>query len=106
MASKITFIPRERIEAEAVKTLCDYCLKYGDIDRPPIPVEEILESHLELKFGFANLSEKLNTPGVLGATWVLDRKVLIDETLDPVEHPRNEGRYRFTVALWVESCEP
>ncbi len=98
MGRKLNFIPRDKIEAEAVKTLCDYGRRYGDVTKPPIPVEEVLESHLELKFGFDNLPEKLKIPGVLGATWVLDRKVVIDETLDPVEHPALEGRYRFTVA--------
>lgn len=98
MAPKVNYMPRERIESEAMKTICDYGRKFGVIARPPIPAEEILESLLGLTLGFDNLPEILNTPGILGATWVLDRKVLIDETLDPEVYPWKEGRFRFTVA--------
>lgn len=35
---------------------------------------------------------------VLGATWIQDKVVLVDQSLDPTDNPRKEGRYRFTLA--------
>jgi hypothetical protein len=35
---------------------------------------------------------------ILGAIFFDDRRVVIDEGLDPEENPTKEGRYRFTLA--------
>jgi len=98
MTKKVKFLPKEHIEAATLKLLAEYGKKYEQITAPPIPVEEILEAHLEVDFSFDNLSNLLGLPNVLGATWFRDKKVLIDESLDPTIHPMKEGRYRFTVA--------
>jgi hypothetical protein len=37
-------------------------------------------------------------PDILGAIWFDDRRIVIDESLDPEENPSKEGRYRFTLA--------
>ena len=72
--------------------------------KPPAPVEEILEKQLKLSLGFDDLHQRLGIPrrgeepDVLGALWAERREVLIDESLDPEEHPEREGRYLFTLA--------
>jgi len=57
----------------------------------PIPVEQWIESPLGFHFGFADLSYL--GEGVLGATFIREREILIDEGV--TDH---EGRCRFTCA--------
>ncbi len=102
---KVDFLPKQRIERAALSLLGEYGAKFGVIDGPPIPAEGILESHLQLNLGFDDLSVRLGAADVLGATWVLTREVLVDESLDPSVYPQKEGRYRFTVAHEVGHWE-
>jgi hypothetical protein len=92
------FFKPEAIEAEALHLLAEYSGKFGTLAAPPVPVEEILEAHLGLAFDFDDLATTFGASDVLGATWVLERRVLIDQSLDPAETPAMEGRFRFTVA--------
>lgn len=75
-----------------------YGEQYGTIAEPPIPIEEIVECTLDLSFEFDDLMGKFNCPDVLGASWLEEKRVVIDESLDPGVHSEKEGRYRFTVA--------
>lgn len=95
---KVKYLPPSHIETAAFNLLVGYGQKYGEISKPPIPVDAILESHLELDFSIENLSALLKRTDVLGATWVKNRKISIDQSLDPTQRPFTEGRFRFTVA--------
>lgn len=95
---KVPYLPTEDIEAASLILLSKYGAKYGPVAAPPVPVEEILEAHLGLGFDFDDLPKRLGVPDVLGATWVAQRRVLIDQSLDPTVNPAKEGRYSFTVA--------
>jgi len=95
---QVKYLPEKHIRDSALCLLARYGEKFGPVERPPIPVEEILEAHLELQLGFDDLAKRLGVPDVLGATWVRERRVLIDQSLDPTQYPLKEGRYRFTVA--------
>lgn len=95
---KVPYLRKEKIERAARDLLDGYVQKFGAVEEGPVPVEEILESHLELSLNFTDLPARLGYPDVLGATWIQDRNVIIDQSLDPHEHPDKEGRYRFTVA--------
>lgn len=57
----------------------------------PIPIDTWIEAPLGIRFGFADLSEL--GENVLGAAYVADREILIDERV--LSH---NGRYRFTCA--------
>jgi hypothetical protein len=92
------YLPESDIEAEALCTLAEYGRKFGEVARPPVPVEQILEAHLQLTLEVDDLPAVVGTVGVLGATYVQDRRVVIDQSLDPSEFPAMLGRYRFTVA--------
>jgi len=92
------FIPESVIESEALGLLIEYGRKFGAVTRPPVPVEEILEAHLGLTLEIDDLPALLEIPGVLGATYVQDRRVVIDQSLDPSEFPARLGRFRFTVS--------
>ena len=95
---KVKYLKPEQIDIASLKLIEKYGCKYGLVDKPPIPVEEILEAHLGLSFAFEDLSATFRLQDVLGATWIQDRRVAVDQSLDPYEYPAKEGRYRFTVA--------
>ena len=95
---KVTYLRPEQIEIASLKLIEQYGRKFGLVDKPPIPVEEILEAHLGLSFDFEDLAATFGVQDVLGATWIQDRRVAVDQSLDPLEYPTKEGRYRFTVA--------
>jgi len=81
-----------------ISLLGEYGRRFGVVESPPIPAEEIMECFLELELGFDDLPRWLGMPDVLGATWVGEKRVLIDESLDATLPTVVEGRYRFTVA--------
>lgn len=94
----VKFLRKEEIEAASRRLLMAYHQQFGPEGYLPIPVEEILESHLGLTLDFDDLRRRLGMADVLGATWVHDRLVVIDQSLDPTVDARKEGRYRFTIA--------
>ena len=73
---------------------------------PPIPIEDIVEKHLKLGFEFDDMHQLFGVPrsglgfepDILGAIFFDERRIVIDESLDPEENPSMEGRYRFTLA--------
>ncbi len=103
MAKKFKPLSKGDIEGAADKLLAEYQRASGTNLTLPIPVEDLLERHLELTLDFDDLHARLGVPmmgdepEVLGALWVNSREVFIDQSLDPEEHPYREGRYRFSV---------
>jgi hypothetical protein len=96
--AKVRFLKHDQIENATLCLLAEYGRKYGEVSEPPVPVEEILSAHLGLTLDFDDLPTRLGTPDVLGATWIADKLVIIDQSLDPIENPCKEGRYRFTLS--------
>jgi hypothetical protein len=94
----VPFLTREQIEDQAADLLLSYGAKYGVVSKPPIPADEILNIHLKVSFDFDDLPGLLKVDAdVFGATWLDERQVIIDESLDPTNHPEMIGRYNFTV---------
>ncbi|MBF0424594.1 MAG: ImmA/IrrE family metallo-endopeptidase [Magnetococcales bacterium] len=94
----VKYLRKEESEAASRRLLLAYHERFGPDGYLPIPVEEILESHLGLTLEFDDLRRRLGVADVLGATWVKERRVVIDQSLDPTVDSRKEGRYRFTIA--------
>ena len=83
---------RRMIETRALTCLERCRRKLGLEEFPlPVPVEDWIEGPLGIRFGVTDLSHL--GPDVLGATFVKEREILIDER---VTH--HEGRCRFTCA--------
>jgi Zn-dependent peptidase ImmA (M78 family) len=61
--------------------------------KPPIDVDEIVEGYLELTLEIVDLKERLGMPDALGATWLDEGCVRIDQSLEG-----KEGRLAFTIA--------
>lgn len=103
MTKKVRLLSKADIERSTERLLKEYQLACGQALTLPIPVEEILETHLKLTLDFDDLHEKLfiprsgPEPEILGALWADTREVFIDQSLDPEENPHLEGRYRFSL---------
>lgn len=106
MPKKVPYLREEQIERDAAALLAEYAQARNVVIAPPIPIEDIVEKHLKLGIEFDDMHRLLNhprsglglDPDILGAIWFDDRRIVIDESLDPVENPSKEGRYRFTLA--------
>ena len=96
---QVPFLSERTIEGEA-QLLLDEWAEAGRpaVTEPPVPIEDILEMHLELGFFLADLRSELGHPDVLGGIWFGDRMIKVDQSLDPSASPKLLGRYRFTIA--------
>lgn len=92
------FIPEPRISNAAFNLLVEYGQKFTAITEPPIPVDAILESHLQLSLAFRDLRKELGHDDVLGAISMADKTIFVDDELDPSANAQQLGRYNFTVA--------
>jgi hypothetical protein len=91
----VRWMPKEEIAFLASTLLEDY----QDFARksvvPPVPVENVIERYLGLSLEYDDLQAMLNLPDILGATWIKDRRIVIDQSLlDKKQH----GRMFFTMA--------
>ena len=99
MTINVKYMSEQQIERDALGLLEAYFHDLGQPIQIPIPADEILETFLGLSLGFDDLGRLLGVPDtdILGALWVDRREVLIDQSLDPYDHPEMEGRYNFSV---------
>lgn len=104
MTKKVPYITTDAIEQDAAALLAEYALAKGVVIVPPIPIEDIIEKHLKLGIEFDDthslfgIPRSGTAPDILGAMFFNEERIVIDESLDPEEHPAMEGRYRFTLA--------
>lgn len=106
MPKKVPYLREEQIERDATALLAEYAHARSVVITPPIPIEDIVEKHLKLGIEFDDMHRLLRVPrsglgldtDILGAIFFDDRRIVIDESLDPEENPSREGRYRFTLA--------
>ena len=105
MSRVVPFLADEAIERDAASLLAEYSRARGIAVAAPIPVEDIVEKHLKLRIEFDDTHKLFSVPrhsgrdaDILGAIFFNERRIVIDESLDPDERPGIEGRYRFTLA--------
>jgi Zn-dependent peptidase ImmA (M78 family) len=103
MSRPIPYLSEEAIERDAAALLHEYASARGVLIEPPVPIEDIVEKHLKLGIEFDDTHHLFGVPrpapdpDILGAIFFDDRRIVIDESLDPEENPAKEGRYRFTL---------
>ena len=104
MTKFVPYLSEEVIERDAAALLAEYAQARGVTVKPPIPIEEIIEKHLKLRFEFDDTHKLFGIPrdpecdaDILGAIFFDEARIVIDESLDPEENPAKEGRYRFTL---------
>ena len=106
MPRKVPYLAEEQIERDTAALLAGFEQARGVIIKPPIPIEDIVEKYLKLAIEFHDTHRLFDVPrsglgfdpDILGAMFFDERLIVIDESLDPVENPSKEGRYRFTLA--------
>jgi hypothetical protein len=106
MIKKVPYLYEEQIERDASALLAEFSAARGVVIAPPIPIEDVIEKHLKLRIEFDNTHRLFGVPrsgpgldpDILGAIYFDDRRIVIDESLDPEENPSREGRYRYTLA--------
>jgi Zn-dependent peptidase ImmA (M78 family) len=94
----VGYLSDEAIEAEAGALLAGYARKTGAAIRVPALLLDDLLQYLGLRFEMEDLRTRFGVPDVMGAIWIEDRFVRIDEMLDPDEQPAMRGRFYFTLA--------
>lgn len=104
MPKNVPYLHQERIERDAAVLLSEYEQTRGVVITRRVPIEDIVEKHLKLGIEFDDMHQLLRVPrsalgpDILGAIFFDERRIVIDESLDPEENPVKEGRYRFTLA--------
>jgi Zn-dependent peptidase ImmA (M78 family) len=98
---KVPWKDQSQISFEADQLRRDYQAFIGTRISVPIPVEGIIERYLGLHLSFDDLEEILGEPDILGATWIEEKRIIINSTL----LEGSEGRQAFTagheVGHWV-----
>ena len=104
MTKFVPYLSEEVIERDAAALLAEYAQARGVTVKPPIPIEDIVEKHLKLRFEFDDTHKLFGIPrdpecdaDILGAIFFDEARIVIDESLDPEENPAKEGRFRFTL---------
>jgi Zn-dependent peptidase ImmA (M78 family) len=99
--NKVDWLTKTEIEQEASNLLSDWSAFIGEATRPPVPVEAIIENFLGIALEYEDLDAILGIPGVLGATWVNEKKMAINHCL----LDGGEGRIIFTcgheIGHWI-----
>lgn len=95
---RVPYLTDRQIEREATALLEEWASARGESVVPPIPVDDLIELHLELTYEIDDLREQFGHDDILGAIWFNDAIIRVDRSLDPDQHPQMLGRYRFTLA--------
>jgi Zn-dependent peptidase ImmA (M78 family) len=106
MRVRVPCLPEKSIEGDAENLLSEYEREKGIRLELPIPIDDIVEKYLKLGIEFDDTHKRFGVPrsegyldpDILGAIYFDERRIVIDESLDPEERPEFEGRYRFTLA--------
>src|SRR5437762_2222635 len=88
---KLRFMKDNEFEDEAALLLAEYGNKHGQVTAPPIPVDDIVEIYLKLRLEFLDMQKLFGVDDVHGALWVNEKRVGIDQRLDPGQNPARLG---------------
>jgi hypothetical protein len=106
MGLKVSYVSDEAIEKDAHALLADYAQARGIAIEAPISIDDIIEKHLKIGIEFDDTHRLFKVPrsgigfdpDILGAIFFDQKRIVIDECLDPDTFPAKEGRYRYTAA--------
>ncbi|EAQ34927.1 hypothetical protein NB311A_05895 [Nitrobacter sp. Nb-311A] len=106
MTKFVSYVPDEAIEKDAQALLAGYGHARGVTIEAPIAIDDIIEKYLKIGIEFDDTHRLFGVPrsgigfdpDILGAIFFEQKRIVIDESLDPDANPAREGRYRYTVA--------
>lgn len=93
----VPFVTQQAVDIDVDMLLAEYGNKHGQVLAPPIPVEEIIELYLELELAFLDMQAEFGTDKIHGALWVNEKRIGVEQSLEPDTNPSKLGRYRFTL---------
>lgn len=91
---KVSWLGKDEIGFRADELLNQWEIFTGQPVKPPIPVEAIAEKYLKITLEYDDLNQVFGGSDVLGATWVEEKRMVLNSTL--LDGP--EGRLNFTCA--------
>jgi hypothetical protein len=94
----VPYLSEKTIEAEADLLLAEFGRDHRPVVEPPVPIDDIVELQLKLTFEIRDLQKLFGFGDVHGAIWFREKRVAVDQHLDPSVHPKKRGRYHFTLA--------
>jgi hypothetical protein len=100
----VSYVPDETIEKDAQALLAEYAHARGVSIKAPIPIDDIIEKHLRIGIEFDDMHRLIGVPrsgigpDILGAIYFEQKRIVVDESLDPDANPAMEARYRYTAA--------
>jgi len=103
VAIQVRYLSEDEIERDTELLLAEYAETVGEPPKLPIPVADIAIYHLALRLEFADLHKAFeipmlrDQPDIIGAIFIDEEAILIDQSLDPKKNPSMKGRYRFSV---------
>jgi len=89
---KVPWLTKEELQTRAEQLLSDYELFAERPIDPPVPVEHIIERYLGFTLEYDNLKQALCLNDILGATFLREKRIVIDEEVAE----QNTGRLCFT----------
>jgi Zn-dependent peptidase ImmA (M78 family) len=106
MTKFVSYVSDKAIEKDSQALLAEYAHARGVTVEAPIPIDDIIEKHLKIGIEFDDTHLLFGVPrsgigfdpDILGAIFFDQKRIVIDESLDPDENPVKEGRYRYTAA--------
>jgi Zn-dependent peptidase ImmA (M78 family) len=104
MSRLVPYLSEAAIERDSMALLTEYARARGVPIGPPVPIEDIVEKYLKLCIEFDDTHKLFGIPrdpecgaDILGVIFFDEARIVLDESLDPVERRGVEGRYRFTL---------
>ena len=102
MTKFVSYVPDEAIEKDAQALLAEYAHARGVTIEAPIAIDDIIEKHLKIGIEFDDTHRLFGVPrsgigfdpDILGAIFFEQKRIVIDESLDPDANPAKEGRYQ------------
>jgi len=94
---RVPYLTDRAIEEHADLLLAEWAAREGGIEIP-VPLDDLVEMHLGIRYAIEDLRDELSIPDVLGAIWFSTGKIVVDSSLDPHLNPSMLGRFNFTLA--------
>jgi len=79
--NRVPWLSKGTIRGQAETLLSDYAASQDIPVEPPIPVENIIEAHLGFVLEYDDLQGMLGFDDILGATWLDQKRITINEKL-------------------------
>jgi hypothetical protein len=96
--NEVPFLHEKQIEQDVDLLLAEYAKTIEQVSKPPVPVEELVGTVLQLRHRFLDMKALFPFADVHGAIWFEEGLIGVDSLLNPDSFPRRRGRYHFTLA--------